>query len=387
MSWNENMGNRDKPDWENRLQEKLREMKNNSKAYFTQRWQEISYKKLFGSVLIGLMLVWLMSGIYIVDQGTRGVVTRFHAYADTTMPGPHWHWPAPIEKVDIVNVEKQRYIEIGYRSGNSIANNASVIPEALMLTKDENIVSINLAVQYQINNAKNYLFNVINNELTLKQVTESVLRGVMGRNDMDYILTEGRTQIVSEIKENIQQAIDDYQTGLLISSVNLQDAQPPEEVQNAFQDAIRAREDKQRLINEAQAYANEIIPKARGKAARMIQEAEAYEAQEVEKAKGETERFEQLLVEFEKAPEITRKRLFLQAKAKLYGSTNKVLLNVESGNNMFYMPLQAMAQSANTTQQLSPSPQYSADAAKHEKSYYGRKKANKTPQYRPSRSK
>jgi membrane protease subunit HflK len=173
-------------------------------------------------------------------------------------------------------------------------------------------------------------------------VTESIERGVIGKNNMDFILTEGRSQIATAIKDQVQEAMDQYQTGLRIASVNLQDAQPPEEVQNAFEDAIRAREDKQRLINEAEAYANEVIPKARGAAARLIQEAEAYEAQVVARATGETQRFDQLLVEYEKAPKITRKRLYLEAKEKLYSNTNKVIVAVENGNNMFYMPIDSM---------------------------------------------
>jgi len=199
-------------------------------------------------------------------------------------------------------------------------------------------------VQYQINNAKDYLFNVKDNEATLKQLTESVERAVIGRNNMDFILTEGRSEIVAEIKKEIQAAVDQYQTGLTIASVNLQDAQPPEEVQGAFEDAIRAREDKQRLINEAEAYSNEIIPKARGAASRLLQEAEAYEAEKIAKSKGETERFDQLLVEYEKNPAITRKRLYLEAKEKLYSGSNKILIESERNAAQFYMPVPAAVQ-------------------------------------------
>ncbi|MDO9241001.1 MAG: FtsH protease activity modulator HflK, partial [Methylicorpusculum sp.] len=234
-------------------------------------------------------------------------------------------------------------------------------PESLMLTKDENIVSVRLAVQYQIKDAKDYLFNVKQSEATLRQVTESIEREVIGRNDMSFILTEGRSQIVTEIKDEVQKAMDEYKTGLRVASVNLQDAQPPEEVQNAFEDAIRAREDKQRLINEAEAYANEVIPKARGAAARMIQEAEGYEAQVVARSKGETERFDQLLVEYEKAPKITRKRMYLEAQEKLYSSSNKVMVTVENGNNMFYLPLNP-SESKNNSESTSMSEKISQAA-------------------------
>ena len=261
--------------------------------------------------------------------------------SETTQPGLNWHLPAPIESVKVVNVEQQRFIEVGYRDAGRFAKASTIPQESLMLTRDENIINVRLAVQYQINNAKDYLFNVKDSEATLKQLTESVERAVIGRNNMDFVLTEGRSEIVADIKREIQAAMDDYQAGITIASVNLQDAQPPEEVQGAFEDAIRAREDKQRLINEAEAYSNEIIPKARGAAARLLQEAEAYQVEKVAKAKGETERFEQLLVEYEKNPAITRKRLYLEAKEKLYSGANKIMLESERNAPQFYMPLAA----------------------------------------------
>lgn len=354
MAWNDNndhqgMGDKkDNTDWEVQLENKWNDFKQKFQKKYSHYGKRSSLNSIFKYFFASLVIAWLCSGIYIVDQGNRGIVTRFGAYTATTMPGPHWHWPLPIEDIAIVNVKNQRFIEVGYQSGNP-----TVLPESLMLTKDENIVSLTLAVQYQIKNARDYLFNVKDNERTLKQVTESIQRGVIGKNTMDFILTEGRSQIVSDIKSETQKAIDAFGTGLQVTSVNLQDAQPPEEVQSAFEDAIRAREDKQRLINEAQAYANEIIPKARGAAARLNQEAEGYEVRIVERAKGESERFDQLLVEYEKAPKVTRKRLYLEAKEKLYRNTNKVLVNVENGNNMFYMPLNQLAQTNSNLNQNS----------------------------------
>lgn len=334
------------PDWKLEFEKQLKSVADKTNDFYNDHKGMFSLSNV--SAILGgtLGLAWLVSGIYIVDEGNRGVVTRFGAYTETTMPGPHWHLPLPIEAVSIVNVEQQRFIEVGY-SDTSRMNKSSVIPqESLMLTSDENIIAVRLAVQYQINDAKNYLFNVKNSENTLKQLTESVLRAVIGRNDMDFVLTEGRSQIVAEVKEEIQKALNAYEAGIVIASVNLQDAQPPEEVQGSFEDAIRAREDKQRLINEAEAYSNEIIPKARGASARIVQEAEAYAQEKVAKAKGETERFDQLLVEYEKNPAITRKRLYLEAKEKLYSSTNKIIVNTDQAPAL-YMPMQQAVQPNN----------------------------------------
>ncbi|WKJ88689.1 FtsH protease activity modulator HflK [Methylomonas montana] len=372
------------PDWKLEVDKQWKQVSSKAGDFFNDHKSLFSVSKIASAVGGTLTAVWLASGVYIVDQGNRGVVTRFGAYSETTLPGPHWHIPLPIENVAIVNVEQQRFIEVGYNDTNRL-NKSSVIPQdSLMLTSDENIITVRLAVQYQINNARDYLFNVKNSESTLKQLTESVERAVIGRNNMDFVLTEGRSQIVAEIKEQTQAAMDDYKAGISIASVNLQDAQPPEEVQGAFEDAIRAREDKQRLINEAEAYSNEIIPKARGAAARIIQEAEAYEAEKVAKAKGETERFDQLLVEYEKNPAITRKRLYLEAKEKLYSTTNKVMLEADQTNPTLYMPLpQAIGQHA-PTGNTSAEPELNAEQHAADKNA-----VRKTPnnELRPSRSK
>lgn len=369
------------PDWKAEIDKYWQQVSQYGLDFYEAHQAWFSLPKL--SLALGgvATVVWLASGVYIVDQGNRGVVSRFGAYNDTTQPGPHWHLPAPIEAVKIVNVEQQRFIEVGYRDSGRFAKASTIPQESLMLTRDENIVSVRLAVQYQINNAKDYLFNVKDNEATLKELTESVERGVIGRNDMDYILTEGRSEIVAEIKREIQAAMDDYHAGITIASVNLQDAQPPEDVQGAFEDAIRAREDKQRLINEAQAYANEIVPKARGAASRLLQEAEAYEAEKVAKAKGDTERFDQLLVEYEKNPAITRKRLYLEAKEKLYSGSNKIMIESDSHAPQFYMPLDAAkakhAEPAKAQASAEPAEAPAADKGSHKTSN----------DLRPSRSK
>lgn len=302
-------------------------------------------KKNFYLLAIGIIaLIWLASGFYTVDEGNNGVETRFGKYIATTQSGLNWHLPAPIEQVAIVNVKQQRFIEVGYRSAGSEQLTGSVPKEALMLTKDENYVDVRLAVQYQVKDAKDFLFNVVNPAATLKQVTESAQRGVIGSSDMDFVLTEGRSEIVTQIKQDIQEIMDNYQSGIQITSVNLQDAQPPEQVQNAFADAIKAREDQQRLINEAQAYSNDVVPRARGAAARQIQEAEGYKEQVIAQAIGETSRFSKLFVEYSKAPEITRKRLYLESIESVLSGTDTIMVDVKGGNNIMYLPLDKILQ-------------------------------------------
>lgn len=370
------------PDWKMEFEKQWKAISDKTVDFYHEHENLFSLSKIAGVLGGSLVLGWLISGIYIIDQGNRGVVTRFGAYTETTMPGPHWHIPLPIESVSVVNVEQQRFIEVGYSDASRISKSSVIPQESLMLTSDENIIAVRLAVQYQINSARDYLFNVKSNEHTLKQLTESVLRGVIGRNNMDFVLTEGRSQIVAEIKKDIQEAMDEYQAGIVIASVNLQDAQPPEEVQGAFEDAIRAREDKQRLINEAEAYSNEIIPKARGAAARILQEAEAYSAGKVAKAKGETERFDQLLVEYEKNPAITRKRLYLEAKEKLYASTNKIVVDTDQPPAL-YMPLQQTAAPHAASGSVVNEPELNAEQHNAVKNHVRNSASN---ELRPSRS-
>ncbi|CAG1020368.1 Modulator of FtsH protease HflK [Patescibacteria group bacterium] len=294
----------------------------------------------------GLLLLWGLTGFYTVEEGNNGVETRFGKYSRTTQSGLNWHLPAPIERVDIVNVKQQRFIEVGYRSVTGAEQGSGSVPkEALMLTEDENIVDVRLTVQYQVSDAKEFLFNVANPIATLKQVTESVQRGVIGSHTMDFVLTEGRTKIVGEIEEEIRKVMKPYNAGILVTGVNLQDAQAPEQVQNAFDDATKAREDKERLINEANAYKNDVVPKARGAAARKLQEAEGYKQQVIAQAQGEASRFTQLLTEYQKAPEVMRKRLYIETMESVMSETNTVMLNVKEGsNNMLYLPLDKLTQ-------------------------------------------
>lgn len=321
--------------------------------------------KGLGFLAAGAAILWGLSGFYIVDEGTRGVETRFGKYSTTTQPGLNWRLPAPIDQVQIVDVQNVQVVEVGYRSGGR-QGAGSVPREALMLTKDENIVDVRLAVQYQVKDAKNYVFNLLNPTATLKQVTESAERGAIGRSNMDFVLTEGRSEIVAEIQEEIQKVMDSYESGILVTSVNLQDAQPPEQVQGAFEDAIKAREDEQRYINEAEAYANEVVPVARGAASRKTQEAEAYKESIIAKATGEVSRFSQLLKEYKKAPQVTRQRMYLESMENVLGNTSTVMVDVEGSNNMLYLPLDKLgnrtanagtANTATTVQQSSAVPQ------------------------------
>lgn len=274
-------------------------------------------------VLIAVVIAWLLSGIYIVDEGKRGVETRFGAKTVVTMPGPHWHMPWPIEDVAIIDVEEVR-----------TASHSSQ-----MLTEDENIVSLSLNVQYNVKNAEDYLFQVRNPDLTLKQAVEAAIRLVVGRSKMDYVLTEGRSEVASETKTLLQEILDSYRTGLHVLQVNLNKAQPPEEVQDAFNDAIKAREDKERIINEANAYRNDIVPKARGEAASMLEQAEAYRTRVVKSAQGETERFVKLLSVYQGAPEVTRERLYIDTLEEILASNPKVVIDAGSSGNLLYLPL------------------------------------------------
>lgn len=310
--------------------------------------------KSLGFLGAGALVLWGLSGFYIVDEGTHGVETRFGKYIGTTQSGLNWHIPVPVETVEIVDVKKNRTINVGFQSFGE----AAIRPEpkeALMLTKDENYVDIRLVVQYQVKDAKDFTFNVVDPAKTLKQVTESAERGVIGSSKMDFVLTEGRTEVVTQVKKEIQGIMDAYKAGVIITTVNLRDAQPPEQVQNAFEDVIKAREDEQRLINEAQAYSNDVVPKARGAAARKMQEAEGYKEQVIAQAEGETSRFSKLLAEYTKAPDITRKRLYIETMESVLGGANTVMIDVKSGNNLLYLPLDKIAQHLPSLESANPS--------------------------------
>ena len=364
MAWNEPGGGNNKDPWGGRgdkgppdLDEVVRKMQDKLGGLFGGRKRGGSGGGSggpgfagfagFGLIAAIAVVVWLFSGIYIVDAGKQGVVLRFGSFSQATMPGPHWRIPYPVDQVEIVDVEQRRFVEIGYRSGSTGQASVAVPREALMLTKDENIVNIQLAVQYQVGDPRSYLFNTRDPNAVLKQAAESAIREVIGTSEMDFVLKEGRAEVVGRTREVMQKTLESYNAGLLVSDVNLQDAQPPEEVQAAFSDAIKAREDKERFKNEAEAYSNDIIPKARGGAARQIQEAEGYKESLIAKAEGEASRFSQLLKEYKKAPEVTRKRLYLETMESVLNKTGKVIVDSENANNLMYLPLdQLMKQSS-----------------------------------------
>ncbi|MBN2606145.1 MAG: FtsH protease activity modulator HflK [Thiotrichales bacterium] len=286
------------------------------------------------------IIVWLLSGIYTVDSPERGVVKRFGAYVGQTTAGLHWHLPWPIESVTLVNVDRIRTAEIGYRTDSR--RDGNVPSESLMLSKDENIVDIKIAVQYKVSDAKKYLYDVSDPDMTLRALTESALREVVGQNTMDFVLTEGRDEVVNKVKVITQKNLDKYETGLFITSLNLQDAQPPEQVQDSFADVVKAREDRERLINEAEAYSNDILPKARGNAARQIEEARAYHDSVIARATGQASRFDSIVAEYKKAPKVTRERLYIDAMTNVLEATSKVFVGSSSSNNLLYLPLDKM---------------------------------------------
>lgn len=344
--WSNNRGNNGPPD----LDDVLRNLKNKFSAMFggssnnntSEEPSGQGGKIGLGLIAAVIFVVWIASGIYIVEPAEQGVVLRFGAYTNTTTSGPHWHIPYPIETVEVVDAEQIRNIEIGYRSADGRSAN-TILSESLMLTQDENIVDLKIAVQYRIKDAPNYLFNVRNPDLTLRQMTESAVRETVGTSKMDFVLTEGRSAIAAGTEVLLQSMLDLHETGLIITSVNMQDVQPPEQVQAAFADVVKAREDEVRSKNEAEAYANDVVPKARGAAFRVVQEAEAYKSQIMAKAEGETSRFLQVMKEYEKAPAITKERLYLDTMESVYSRTQKVMVDVsKDSNNVLYLPLDKM---------------------------------------------
>ncbi len=293
-------------------------------------------------ILIGLVvLVWLASGFYIVDASQRGLVLRFGKFIEETQPGPRWHLPYPIETAEVVNVLQVRTVEIGYR--NTVKS--KVPKESLMLTDDENIVDIQFAVQYVLKDPKDYLFNNRSPDESVLQAAETSLRQIVGKSTMDFVLYEGRAQVTVSAQKLMQEILDRYQTGISISKVTMQNAQPPEQVQAAFDDAVKAGQDRERQKNEGQAYANDVIPRARGAAARLNQEAEGYRQRVIERAEGDASRFLQVVAEYNKAPVVTRDRLYIEAMQEIMSSTSKVLIDQKGGgNNLLYLPLDKIMQ-------------------------------------------
>src|SRR5262252_1241701 len=290
-----------------------------------------------------VLVVWLVSGSYIVDEGRRGVVTRFGKYTETTTPGLRWHLPFPIEAVEVIDFSQVRTVEIGYRNSNP---KNKIAKESLMLTDDENIIDIQFAVQYNVKNAPEYVFNTRRPDDIVAQVAATAMSEVVGRSQMDFALYEGRAQIASETEKLMQSMLDRYGTGIYVQRVTLQNAQPPEQVQAAFDDAVKASQDRERQKNEGQAYANDVVPRARGMASRLLQEAEGYNARVIQEAEGNASRFRQILVEYNKAPAVTRERLYLDMMQSVLGSTSKVLVDQKGSNSLLYLPLDQLLRQA-----------------------------------------
>ncbi len=292
-------------------------------------------------ILVILAGLWLATGFYVVEQGQQAVELRLGAYKTIKEAGLRWHFPYPIESVELINVQQIRTVEVGYRTSSRSSQIAGVPREALMLTADENIIDIHFAVQYDIKDPRDLLFNVAESpDLVVRGATESAVREIVGRNTMDFAITGGRAEIAQETKILLQRILDRHNTGVNIKAVEMQNAQPPAEVKAAFDDAVKAREDEQRLKNEAEAYENDIIPRARGAAARLEQEAAAYRATVVAAARGEASRFLQVFDEYSKAPEVTRDRLYLDAMQDVYANSTKLLIDQgDEGNNVMYLPL------------------------------------------------
>lgn len=291
-------------------------------------------------IIFLLLIVWAASGFYIVDEGQRGVVLRFGKHVDTTQAGLRWHIPYPIEKVENVNVSQVRTIEIGYR--NNVRS--KVLKESLMLTDDENIIDIQFAVQYILNNPENFLFNNREPDSAVLQVAETAIREVIGKSKMDFVLYEGREEVAARATQIMQTILDRYQIGITISRVTMQNAQPPEQVQASFDDAVKAGQDRERQRNEGQAYANDVIPRARGAAARLLEEASGYQQRVISSAEGDVSRFDKVLVEYSKAPAVTRDRLYLDMMQQVLSNTSKILIDQKSGSNLLYLPLDKLIQ-------------------------------------------
>jgi membrane protease subunit HflK len=295
--------------------------------------------------LIGV-LIWLGSGFYIVDASQRGVVLRFGKMVETTQPGPRWHLPYPIETVEVVNLSQVRTVEVGYR--DNVKN--KILKESLMLTDDENIIDIQFAVQYFLKDPADYLFNnaVPGNgdaQGLVRQAAETAIREVVGKNKMDYVLYEGREQVAAAATKLMQEISDRYKSGIIISKVTMQNAQPPEQVQAAFDDAVKAGQDRERQKNEGQAYANDVVPRAKGTAARLIQESEGYKQSVIANAEGDASRFKQILVEYEKAPAVTRDRMYIDMMSQVMGNVSKVMVDQKNGNSLLYLPLDKLIES------------------------------------------
>ena len=283
----------------------------------------------------GVFLIWIFNGLFIIQEGQSGVVTTFGKYSHTAGPGINWRMPWPIQAEQIVNVSGVRSVEIG----RSILIKATNQKDTSMLTEDENIIDVRFAVQYRLKDPTDYLFNNRDPDATVVQAAETAVREIVARSKMDTVLYEGREKIAIDLAATIQKILDSYKTGIYVTSVTVQNVQPPEQVQASFDDAVKAGQDQERLKSEGQAYANDVIPRAKGTADRLIQEAEGYKARVTATAEGDAARFKQVYVEYAKAPVVTRDRMYIDSMREMYNNVTKVLVDTTKSNSMLYLPL------------------------------------------------
>ncbi len=312
-------------------------------------------------IALAIVAVWLMSGIYMVSASEQGVILRFGKFVARTAPGINYHLPWPIETVDIVDVTHPRQITIGYHAdGRNEEQTEDVSQEGLMLTGDENIVNVNFVVYWVIKDAADYKFNVDNPDAAIKAVAESAMREVVGKTPIEPILTQDREPIQIEVRDLMQKTLDMYGTGVSITDVKMQKVDPPDEVLDAYRDVQAARADQERMRNEAEAYANKIIPEARGKAARIVQEGQAYKQRVIAEASGEAKRFVSVYEEYKKAPEVTRKRMYLETMSGVLGGANKVLIDEGAKGVVPYLPLPQLKTSSGQSVTVTEQPMQTA---------------------------
>jgi modulator of FtsH protease HflK len=290
------------------------------------------------------LMLWLGTGFFIVQEGQQGVILQFGKYKTTVGAGFNWRFPYPIQTHEVVSASQLRSVEIGRGS----VVKATALKESSMLTEDENIIDVRFAVQYRVKDAQEYLFNNREVEQTVIQASETAVREIVGKSKMDVVLYEGRERVAIDLSTLIQQIVDRYKTGVIIASVTMQNVQPPEQVQAAFDDAVKAGQDRERAKNEGQAYANDVIPRARGAAARLAQEADAHRSRVVATAEGDSDRFRQVLAEYSKAPGVTRDRMYIETMQQVYSNVSKVMVDSKQGSNLLYLPLDKIIQQASS---------------------------------------
>lgn len=297
--------------------------------------------KIIGLLVIAVIAVWLLSGLYRVESDQEGVVLVFGEYIESTDPGLHWNWPAPIGEVETPSVENINAIEVGFRTtGTSGVSQDDVAQESLMLTGDQNIIDIDFNVVWRVSNARNFLFNIREPFETVKTAAESAMRDIIGQTEIQRALTESRGEIEAQTQELLQSILDSYGSGILVVQIQLQNVQPPQPVADSFNDVQRALQDRDRLRNEAEAYRNDILPRARGEAQQIIQEANAYRESVVAEAEGEANRFLSVYEAYAESPDTTRQRLYLETLEEVYGSTEKILMDSDGAENIVpYLPL------------------------------------------------